>query len=225
LDDITNREKNEMKAIVIGATGLIGKELVRQLLDNSDYEEVVLLLRKSMGMSHSKLSEHIINFDDPQTYKDLLQGDVLFCAMGTTIKKAGSQAAFRKIDYQFVVDFAEIAQKNGVKQFSVVSSVGAKTNTTNFYLRTKGEMEAAVSRLEFDAVHIFRPSLLLGNRGESRPGEKIGEFFFKVFGFLFFGSLKRYRPVQGSAVAKEMIDATFMGKRGINIVESEIIGK
>lgn len=214
-----------MKAIVIGATGLIGKELVRQLLDNSDYEEVVLLLRKSMGMSHSKLSEHIINFDDPQTYKDLLQGDVLFCAMGTTIKKAGSQGAFRKIDYQFVVDFAEIAQKNGVKQFSVVSSVGAKTNTTNFYLRTKGEMEAAVSKLEFDAVHIFRPSLLLGNRGESRPGEKIGEFFFKVFGILFFGSLKRYKPAQGSAVAKAMIDATFMGKRGINIVESEIIGK
>lgn len=213
-----------MKAIVIGATGLIGKELVRQLLDNSGYDEVAVLVRKSMGISHSKLKEHLINFDDPQTYKELLRGDVLFCALGTTIKKAGSQDAFRKIDYQFVVDFASTAARSGVKQFCVVSSVGAKTGTTNFYLRTKGEMESAVSKLGFDAVHIFRPSLLLGNRGESRPGEKIGEFFFKVFGFLFFGSLKRYKPVQGSAVAKAMIDATLAGKHGINIVESEMIG-
>lgn len=214
-----------MKAIVTGATGLIGKELVRQLLDNSGFDEVVILLRKRMRITHPKLQEHIINFDDPHTYQDLLQGDVLFCAMGTTIKKAGSQAAFRKIDYQFVVDFAEIAQKNGVKQFVVVSSVGAKTGTSNFYLRTKGEMEASVSQLKFEAVHIFRPSLLLGNRGESRPGEKIGEFFFKVFGILFFGSLRRYKPVQDSAVAKAMIDATFAGKSGINIVESEMIGR
>ncbi|MBN8545194.1 MAG: NAD(P)H-binding protein [Ignavibacteria bacterium] len=213
-----------MKAIVIGATGLIGKELVRQLLDNSGYDEVAVLVRKSTGITHPKLREHVINFDDPQTYKELLKGDVLFCAMGTTIKKAGSQDAFRKIDYQFVVDFASTAARNGVKQFCVVSSVRAKTGTSNFYLRTKGEMESAVSKLGFDAVHIFRPSLLLGNRGESRPGEKIGEFFFKVFGFLFFGSLKRYKPVQGSAVAKAMIDATLAGKHGINIVESEMIG-
>ena len=213
-----------MKAIVTGATGLIGKELVLQLLEDSRFDEVAVIVRKSTGIAHSKLKEHVINFDDPQTYKELLRGDVLFCALGTTIKKAGSQDAFRKIDYQFVVDFASVAAGNGVKQFCVVSSVGAKTGTSNFYLRTKGEMEEAVSKLGFDAVHIFRPSLLLGERGESRPGEKIGEFFFKIFGFLFFGALKRYKPVQGSAVAKAMINASFAGKQGINILESEMIG-
>lgn len=214
-----------MKAIVIGATGLIGKELVRQLLDNSGFDEVVVLVRNVTGISHSKLKEHIINFDDPQSYKELLMGDVLFCALGTTIKKAGSQDAFRKIDYQFVADFASVAAGNGVKQFCVVSSVGAKTGTSNFYLRTKGEMEAAVSKSGFETVHIFRPSLLLGDRGESRTGEKVAEFLFNLFGFLLFGRLKRYKPVQGSDVAKAMINSTLSGKHGINIVESEMIGR
>lgn len=214
-----------MKAIVIGATGLIGKELVRQLLDNSGFDEVVVLVRKSMRISHSKLKEHIVNFDEPHSYRELLRGDVLFCALGTTIKKAGSQDAFRRIDYQFVADFASVAAGNGVKQFCVVSSVGAKTGTSNFYLRTKGEMEAAVSKSGFETVHIFRPSLLLGDRGESRTGEKVAEFLFNLFGFLLFGRLKRYKPVEGSYVAKAMIDATLSGKNGINIVESEIIGR
>ncbi len=214
-----------MKAIVIGATGLIGKELVRQLFDNSGFDEVVVLVRKSMGISHSKLKEHLINFDDPQTYRELLRGDVLFCALGTTIKKAGSQDAFRKIDYQFVADFATAAAGNGVKQFSVVSSLGANSTASNFYLRTKGEMEAAVSKSGFETVHIFRPSLLLGDRGESRTGEKVAEFLFNLFGFLLFGRLKRYKPVQGSDVAKAMINSTLSGKHGINIVESEMIGR
>ncbi|MBK7867569.1 MAG: NAD(P)H-binding protein [Ignavibacteriales bacterium] len=213
-----------MKAIVIGATGLIGNKLVRQLLAKDEYDQVVTLVRKSSGLSNKKLEEVVINFDEPSSYSKYLTGDVLFCALGTTIKKAGSQAAFRKIDFQYVVDFASVAAKNGIKRFSVVSSLGSKSDTSNFYLRTKGEMEKAIALLSFESVYIFRPSLLLGDRQETRTGEKIAEFFFKIIGFVFVGKLKRYKPVQGSAVAKAMINAGISGKPGFHIVESEMIG-
>ena len=213
-----------MKAIVIGATGLIGRELVKQLLAKDDFDRVVTLVRKTSGVSDNKLEEIVIDFDEPSSYSKYLAGDVLFCALGTTIKKAGSQEAFRKIDFQYVVDFASVAAKNGIKRFSVVSSLGSKADTSNFYLRTKGEMEKAIATLNFDSVYIFRPSLLLGDRQETRTGEKIAEFLFKIIGFVFVGKLKRYKPVQGSAVAKAMIDSSISGKPGFNIVESEMIG-
>jgi uncharacterized protein YbjT (DUF2867 family) len=145
--------------------------------------------------------------------------------LGTTIKKAGSQTAFRKIDYQIVVDFASLAAKNGVKRFSVVSSLGSKLDSSNFYLRTKGEMEKAIASLSFESIYIFRPSLLLGERQETRTGEKIAEFLFKIIGFVFVGKLKRYKPVQGATVAKAMINHSISGKPGFNIVESEMIGE
>jgi len=214
-----------MKAIVIGATGLIGKELVAQLLEKEEFDKVVTLVRKTSGFAHNKLQEIVINFDDPSSYSKYLTGDVLFCALGTTIKKAGSQEAFRKIDFQFVVDFASVAAKNGIKRFSVVSSLGSKPDTSNFYLRTKGEMEKAISTLNFESVYIFRPSLLLGERQETRTGEKIAEFLFKIIRFVFVGKLKRYKPVQGVAVAKAMIDHSISVKQGVNIVESEMIGE
>lgn len=213
-----------MKAIVIGATGLIGKELVGQLLEKEEFDKVVTLVRKSSGVSHKKLEEVVIDFDEQSSYSKYLTADVLFCALGTTIKKAGSQEAFRKIDFQYVVDFASVAAKNGVKRFSVVSSLGSKSDTSNFYLRTKGEMEKAISTLNFESVYIFRPSLLLGERQETRTGEKIAEFLFKIIGFGFVGKLKRYNPVQGAAVAKAMINTGISGKHGFNIVESEMIG-
>lgn len=213
-----------MKAIVIGATGLIGKELVGQLLEKEEFDKVVTLVRKSSGVSHKKLEEVVIDFDEQSSYSKYLAGNVLFCALGTTIKKAGSQEAFRKIDFQYVVDFASQAAKNGVKRFSVVSSLGSKSDTSNFYLRTKGEMEKAISTLNFESVYIFRPSLLLGERQETRTGEKIAEFLFKIIGFVFVGKLKRYKPVQGAAVAKAMINQSISGKPGFNIVESEMIG-
>ncbi len=214
-----------MKAIVIGATGLIGKELVRQLLAKEEFDQVVTLVRKPSGVTHKKLEEVVIDFDEQSSYSKYLTGDVLFCALGTTIKKAGSQTAFRKIDYQIVVDFASLAAKNGVKRFSVVSSLGSKLDSSNFYLRTKGEMEKAIASLSFESIYIFRPSLLLGERQETRTGEKIAEFLFKIIGFVFVGKLKRYKPVQGATVAKAMINHSISGKPGFNIVESEMIGE
>ena len=212
-----------MKAIVTGGTGLTGKELVKQLASSNDFDHVVLLGRRYLDYSHPKVEQHIVDPGDGESLRGYMKGDVLFCALGTTIKKAGSQENFRLVDHYYVVTMAKVASEEGVKQFCVVSSIGAKAGSKNFYLRTKGEMENDVQALPFSSVHIFRPSLLLGNRAENRAGERIAEGFFKVFGFLFFGKLKRYAPVHASKVAAAMIKAALEGKTGINIYESEMI--
>lgn len=212
-----------MRAVVTGATGLIGKELVKLLANSGNFEQITLIGRRYLDYSHPKVGQHIADLGDEAAVRPYMQGDVLFCALGTTIKKAGSKEKFRLVDHHYVVTTAKVACEEGVKQFCVVSSIGAKAGSGNFYLRTKGEMERDVAALPFTSVHIFRPSLLLGYRDDIRPGELIAEMFFKVFGFIFNGKLKRYAAVHASTVAKAMIKAVLEGKPGINIHESEMI--
>ncbi len=219
----SNLKDMPVKAIVTGGTGLIGKELVIQLASSNDIEHVVVLGRRYVDYSHPKIEQHIVDLSDGEALRGYMKGDVLFCALGTTIKKAGSQENFRLVDHHYVVNPAKVAAEEGVKQFCVVSSIGAKAESKNFYLRTKGEMENDVQALPFSSVHIFRPSLLLGNRAENRPGERIAETFFKVFGFVFFGKLKRYAPINASKVAAAMMKAAMEGKPGTNIYESDMI--
>ncbi len=214
-----------MRAVVTGATGLIGKEIVKQLAQNDEVEEVTVVGRRYLDYSHPKVEQHIADLGDAEAIRPYMQGDVLFCALGTTIKRAGSKENFRLVDHHFVVNAAKVASEEGVKHFCVVSSIGAKAESGNFYLRTKGEMENEISALPFTSVHIFRPSLLLGNREENRPGERIGEAFFKLFGFIFKGKLERYAPIHASTVADAMIKASLSGAPGVNIIESENIGK
>ncbi len=212
-----------MKAIVVGATGLIGKELVKQLLHREEFEQVVCLGRRFVDLAHPALEQKIVDLGDTSALGELVIGDVLFCALGTTIKTAGSQEKFRLVDHTYVVNAAKAASANGVGKFCVVSSIGAKAESKNFYLRTKGEMEEEVKKLPFESVHIFRPSLLLGKRNETRPGEIIGEVFFKIFRFLFIGKLKRYAAVYDSAVASAMINSALDVKTGVHFHESETI--
>ena len=150
---------------------------------------------------------------------DLSPGADVFCALGTTIRVAGSQDAFRKVDFGHVVNLAQQSAARGARQFLVVSSAGADAATSNFYLRTKAEMEQAVSTLSFEAVHIFRPSLLLGKRRESRPAERVGVLLARAIEFALVGKLRKYRAIEADIVAASMTAAARAGKSGIHIYD------
>jgi uncharacterized protein YbjT (DUF2867 family) len=208
-------------AIVIGATGLVGSTLIKQLLDNSTYSKVVLLLRKPLNISHSKLVQEVIDFDKLDVSK--IVGDDLFCAMGTTIRKAGSQEAQYKIDCTYPYEIGKIAKANGVKQYILVSAVGASFESSNFYLRTKGDVEQKIQSLDFQNFVSLRPSMLYGNREEFRVGEKIGIVLAKMISPLLFGSLRKYCGIEASDVAKAMQRFANQGLSGIKYVEYDEI--
>ncbi|MBP9648999.1 MAG: oxidoreductase [Paludibacteraceae bacterium] len=210
-------------ALIIGSTGLVGSALLNELLAHPAYSKVISFTRKPSGNTHPKLHEHCIDFNNIASYKDLIQGDDLYCAMGTTIKKAGSQAAFTLVDYTYPYQFATIAKSNGVKQFLLVSSIGANAQSKNFYLQTKGTIENDISLLGFETVVIFRPSLLLGKRTEFRFGEKIAMHISQLFSFLFVGKLRPYAPIHSHTVAKAMVSVAQQANTGVNIYASDAI--
>jgi uncharacterized protein YbjT (DUF2867 family) len=204
-------------AIIIGATGLVGSTLVEQILENPAYSKVVLLLRKPLNISHPKLVQEVIDFDKPDSSK--IMGDDLFCAMGTTLAKAGSKEAQYKIDCTYPYEIAKIAKANGVKQYILVSSVGANFDSSNFYLRTKGDLEKKIESLGFQNFVSLRPSMLLGDREESRLGEKVGTVLSNILSPLLFGSLRKYHGIEAASVAKAMQQFANQGLSGMKYVE------
>ena len=210
-------------ALIIGSTGLIGSQLLDLLLESQEYDKVITFVKRDSGIQHPKLKQHIIDFDKPETYKKLVVGDDFFCSIGTTIKKAGSQNAFRKVDFEYPKQFASLAQQNKVKQFLIITSLGADANSSNFYLKTKGEIQDFLKNCAFESISILQPSLLLGNRTEFRLGEKMGVYFIKLFSFLFIGNLKKYKAIQSEAVAKAMFIIAQKNYKGFQIIESDSI--
>lgn len=208
-------------AIIIGATGLIGSTLVEQILENPVYSKVVLLLRKPLNVSHPKLVQEVIDFDKLDALKIVC--DDLFCAMGTTLAKAGSKEAQYKIDCTYPFEIGKIAKVNGVKQYILVSSLGADFQSSNFYLRTKGDLEQKIKSLGFQNFVSLRPSFLLGDRQEFRLGEKIGVVLVKLLSPLMIGGLKKYRGIDASKVAKSMQKFANQGLTGVHFVESDKI--
>jgi uncharacterized protein YbjT (DUF2867 family) len=192
-------------ALVIGATGLVGKQLVQQLLEDDRFSRVVVFVRRTTGVQHPKLKEHLIDFDAIDSWKDLVRGDVLFSALGTTIRKAGSQEAQYKIDYTYQYNVARAAADQGVPAYVLVSSAGATPSSRIFYSRMKGELEEAVKKLPFQYIRIIQPGLLAGDREEVRMGEKIAYGVTSLFKFI--PGLDAYRPYQDSVVAKALINA------------------
>jgi uncharacterized protein YbjT (DUF2867 family) len=192
-------------ALVIGATGLVGKQLVQQLLADDRFIRVVVFVRRTTGVQHPKLQEHLIDFDAVDNWKDRIQGDVLFSTLGTTIKKAGSQDAQYKIDYTYQYNFAKAAADNGVPTYVLVSSAGATPSSRIFYSRMKGELEETVKKLPFQYIRIIQPGLLAGDREEVRMGEKIAYGITSLFKFI--PGLDAYRPYQDTVVAKALINA------------------
>ncbi len=205
-------------AIVLGASGLVGTELVFQLLNTTEFEKVKIFVRRSLGISNPKLEEHIIDFDELSVWKQDLVGDTLFSCMGTTLKTAGSKEKQYKVDYTYPFHCIEAAMQNGTKQIILVSSIGAKATSSNFYLRMKGELEEAIKKLNPSNFIIFRPSILDGNRVESRPAEYKAIQIMRILGKFPF--LKKYAPTRVRDLAASMIKKTLENKEGIKVLES-----
>ena len=210
-------------ALVIGSTGLIGSHLLNILLESNEYSKVIAFTKRDLGIKNSKLVQHIIDFDQPETYSQLIVGDDFFCTIGTTIKKAGSQKEFRKVDFEYPKQFASFALQNNVTQFLIISSLSANASSSNFYLKTKGEIQEYLKATDFETVAVLQPSLLLGDRTEFRLAEKVGGFFMKVLSFVFFGNLKKYKPIEGKTVAKALFTIAQRSNVGFKIYESDMI--
>ena len=210
-------------ALIIGSTGLIGSHLLNILLESDDYIKVIAFTKRDIGIRHPKLTQHIIDFDKPETYKELVVGDDFFCTIGTTIKNAEKKKAFRAVDFGYPKQFAAFALLNKVKQFLIISSLGADANSGNFYLKTKGEIQDFLKDCDFKSVAVLQPSLLLGNRTEFRLGEKVGAFFMKTLSFLFLGNLKKYKPIESKTVAKALLKIAQTNNKGFKIYESDVI--
>jgi len=188
-------------AIVFGASGLVGGHLVNELIGDDRYSKIFILGRKELPIKNAKIEQLIVDLFNFESYSDKVIGDDLFCALGTTIKKAGSQAQFRKVDFELPVGIAKLAEQNNIKGYYLVSSIGANAKSSTFYLRVKGETEDAITHIGLNRFISFRPSMLLGNRAEFRMGEIIGKSVMKAIGFLFIGSMKKYRGIEASSVA------------------------
>jgi uncharacterized protein YbjT (DUF2867 family) len=202
--------------LLLGATGLVGGECLKLLADDPAFSRIVVLTRGSLdGALSPRIEFHQIDFDVPATFQSYLNIDVVICALGTTIKKAGSQAAFHKVDYSYPQLFAERALKAGARHFLLVSSSGASADSRIFYARVKGELEDAMRKLGYPALTIFRPSLLLGHRKEFRLGEAISKEIFTPIRFLI---PKSFRPIHASLVAASIAKAAASDSSGVSVI-------
>src|SRR2546423_1011567 len=206
---------NQRIAIVIGATGLVGSSLVKQLLNDDRFSTIRVLARRGSGIQHPKLEEHLINFDNPAEWQQLVKGDVLFSALGTTIKKAGSQQEQYKIDHDYQYNVAKAAADNGVPVYVLVSAAMASEKSMIFYSRMKGELERDSKQLPFQYIHILQPGILTGDRKENRSGEKISIALIRFLNRL--GIARRQKPIDASIVARAMINVSFKSGNKINV--------
>jgi len=202
--------------LLAGATGLVGGHVLHLLLADDTYQKITVLSRRGLPVTSPKLQQRLIDFDHLVDL-DVPRVDDVFCCLGTTIKKAGSQEAFRKVDFGYVEALARVAARHGAKQFLLVSAIGATPKSRVFYSRVKGETEAAVQAAGFAATHVFRPSLLLGDRAASRPAERLGIVVGRAVGFAFVGPLRRYRPIAAADVAAAMVRVAKKARPGTHV--------
>jgi uncharacterized protein YbjT (DUF2867 family) len=211
-------------ALIAGASGLIGGYLLQELLAAEEYDRVISVGRRRLEVEHPKLVQVTTDFTGLDQLAGQLRGDDAFCCLGTTRKKAGSNEAFRAVDHGAVLAFAWAVQRGGVRRFFAVSSLGADAGSRVFYSRVKGESEDALRVLGFATLAIFRPSLLLGPRGERRFGERLGALVAAVLDPILLGRLRKYRAIQALVVARAMLRCSFgTGARGVLTFESDEI--
>ena len=205
-----------MKALVIGATGATGRDLVNQLLTDKDYDEVNVFVRRPLEVESPKLKTHIVDFEKPEEWKDLVNGDVAFFCLGTTLKDAGSKEAQRKVDYDYQYNFAKAAKENEVEDYILVSSYGANPKSKIFYSRMKGELEQSIKALHFNKLMIFQPGML-DRKDSERTGEVLGGKIIKFANK--FGVLTQQKPLPTAVLAKAMINSSKIKSYGYSKIK------
>ena len=207
--------KGKKTAILLGATGLVGSHCLEQLLLHANFRRVVVFTRRPTKRQHERLVEHVIDFDQLPAYRPYFKGEDLFLCLGTTMRKAGNRKAFFTVDYTYPYQAARMAADNGVNQVLSVSSVGADADAFFFYSKVKGLLENALKEMPFWSVHLFRPSVLLGERNEHRWGEQLAGQLGRGIDYLTGGMLTKYRPIEAEIVAKAMVNAAQRLEEGI----------
>lgn len=195
------------KAIVYGASGLVGSYILETLLNNANYQQVIIVVRKDLNIQHPKLKTLIGDFNTlPEVVKDI-QVDEVFIALGTTQKKTPDKKLYYQIDHDYPVLAARLAKENGAKAVFLVSALGANAKSSIFYSKLKGETEQDIISLNLDHTYIFRPSMILGNRKENRPAEKVFIGIFKFINPIFVGGLSKYKGMEATDIAKAMVNS------------------
>jgi uncharacterized protein YbjT (DUF2867 family) len=205
-----------MKALVIGATGATGKDLVNQLLNDKDFEEVDIFVRKPVDIQNDRLNVHVVNFEKPEEWKGMVKGDVAFSCLGTTLKDAGSKEAQRKVDFDYQYEFAKAAKENDVEDYVLVSAYGANPKSKIFYSKMKGELEEAVKQLHFNKITIFKPGML-ERKDSERTGEVLGSRIIKFANKL--GLLESQKPLPTDVLAKAMINSSKIKSNGYSSIK------
>jgi len=211
------------KAIITGASGLIGSSLLTILLTEPAYAEITVLVRKKIGITHPKLTEILVDFDKLDDYTGDINGHVLFCCIGTTKNKTPDLKDYYKIEHDYPLTLGQLALKNGVKQYHYVSSIGADKNSSAYYTKFKGQTEYDLQQLNLPTLHIYRPSILAGERNDHRPMEKFVNGLMFLINPLLIGSLKKYRSIPAKTVAMAIYKQSINSDEGVFIHASDQI--
>lgn len=209
-------------ALIVGATGLVGKQIINSLITDDRYDKILVLSRRELRMGHPKIFTKLINFDQLEELTLDEKVDECYCALGTTQKKSGKEG-LQKVDYEYVLKTAQLCVRKKISKFAVVSSQGANYNSSFFYMRTKGQMEEAVKKVGIESVYIVRPSLITGDREEFRFAEELAYYTMKVINPLLNGKAKKYRSVAGTQIARCMVDLLQNPEKGNFTIESDVI--
>jgi len=211
------------KAVIAGASGLIGSELLQLLLQSQQYDEILALVRIELPVNHKKLVQLVVNFDQLKQYQASITGHAVFCCLGSTRSKTPDLSVYRKIDHDYPLELAQIAALNNIPHYHLVSAIGANSKSGNFYTKLKGETEDDIQQVGILSLHIYQPSLLTGNRKEFRFAEKLATTAMKFIDPLLLGSLQKYRSVPVNTVAKAMYNQSLNNEEGVFIHPSNHI--
>lgn len=200
--------------ILVGSSGLIGSNLLSELIQSEAISEILLLVRRSTDVSSSKVKELIVNFEKPNSYSIDIQADIIYSCLGTTKSETPNSSLYRQIDLEYPLNLAKLGQKNGVAQFHIISSLGADAGSSNSYLKLKGELEQGLKKLSMSSLHIYQPSFLIGERKKDRLADKIMKPVFRLIDPLLIGPLKKYRSIKAADVARVMLNQSIKDLKG-----------